>query len=128
MYMIAEGQLTVVQTPMVDRLLLTGLQGLVVVGLLGISILATHLLVRAVRAETGDFRTRDAKLVLAGASVLFVLGLARLTVTDGIPAESLASVALGFAAVTYLLYTARPELFERVEQEGTPGSVEDPTD
>jgi len=126
--MIAEGQLTVLQTTVTDQLLLTSLQGLVVVGFLGISVLAAHLLVRAVRTETGDFRTRDAKVMLAGASVLFIVGFTRLTVTDGIPSEALASVVLGFAGVTYLLYTARPELFERTEHNGTPASVEEPTD
>jgi uncharacterized membrane protein len=128
MYMIAEGQLTVLQTIVTDRLLLTVLQGLVVVGFLGTSLLAAHLLVRAVRTDTGEFRTRDAKLMLAGASVMFVLGFTRLTATDGIPAEPLASVALGFAGVAYLLYTTRPELFERAEDDRTPASVEEPTD
>jgi hypothetical protein len=128
MYMIAEGQLTVLQTTVIDQLLLTVLQGLVVVGFLGISVLAAHLLVRAVRTETGEFRTRDAKLMLAGASLLFVLGFTRLTATDGVPAATLASVALGFAGVTYLLYTTRPELFERAEHDRTPASVDEPTD
>jgi hypothetical protein len=128
MYMIAEGQLTVFQTTVTDQLLLTSLQGLVVVGFLGISVLVSHLLVRAVRTETGDFRTRDAKLMLAGASVLFIVGFTRLTVTDSVPAATLASVALGFAGVTYLLYTARPELFERAEHDRTPASFEEPTD
>ncbi|WP_435181252.1 hypothetical protein [Halorussus sp. AFM4] len=126
--MIAEGLLPVLQTAVTDQLLLTVLQGLVVVGFLGISLLAAHLLVRAVRTDTGEFRTRDAKLMLAGASLLFVLGFTRLTVTDEIPAETLASVALGFAGVAYLLYTTRPELFERAEGDRTPGSVEEPTD
>lgn len=128
MYMIAEGLLTVLQMTVTDQLLLTVLQGLVVVGFLGISLLAAHLLVRAVRTDTGEFRTRDAKLMLAGASLLFVLGFTRLTVTDGIPAETLASVALGFAGVAYLLYTTRPELFERTEDDRTSASVEEPTD
>lgn len=126
--MIAEGQLTVLQTIVTDRLLLTVLQGLVVVGFLGISTLAVHLLVRAVRTDTGDLRTRDTKLMLVGASLLFIVGFTRLTITRGVPAETLASVALGFAGVTYLLYTTRPELFKRAEHDRPPASVEEPTD
>jgi uncharacterized membrane protein len=126
--MIAEGQLTVLQTTVTDQLLLSVLQGLVIVGFVGLSLLAAHLLVRAIRTDTGEFRTRDAKVMLAGASLLFVVGFTRLTLTDGIPAEALASVALGFVGVAYLLYTTRPDLFDRAEDNRTPASVDEPTD
>jgi hypothetical protein len=120
-------QLTALQTTVLDQVLLTGLQGLVVVGFLATGLLAAHLLVRAVRSETGEFRIRDARLVLVGASVLFVIGFTRLVTADTVPAESLAGVALGFVGVTYLLYTARPELFDRPDRDGTFASTEDPT-
>ncbi len=126
--MITEGQLTVLQTTVTDQLLLSVLQGLVVVGFVGLSLLAAHLLVRAIRTDTGEFRTRDAKVMLAGAGLLFIVGFTRLTLTDGIPAEALASVALGFVGVAYLLYTTRPDLFDRAEDNRTPASVDEPTD
>lgn len=126
--MITEGQLTVLQTTVTDQLLLSMLQGLVVVGFVGLSLLAAHLLVRAIRTDTGEFRTRDAKVMLAGAGLLFIIGFTRLTLTDGIPAEALASVALGFVGVAYLLYTTRPDLFDRAEDNRTPASVDEPTD
>jgi uncharacterized membrane protein len=126
--MITEGQLTVLQTTVTDQLLLSVLQGLVVVGFVGLSLLAAHLLVRAIRTDTGEFRTRDAKVMLAGAGLLFIIGFTRLTLTDGVPAEALASVALGFVGVAYLLYTTRPDLFDRAEDNRTPASVDEPTD
>jgi uncharacterized membrane protein len=126
--MITEGQLTVLQTTVTDQLLLSVLQGLVVVGFVGLSLLGAHLLVRAIRTDTGEFRTRDAKVMLAGAGLLFIIGFTRLTLTDGVPAEALASVALGFVGVAYLLYTTRPDLFDRAEDNRTPASVDEPTD
>jgi hypothetical protein len=94
----------------------------------GFSLLGAHLLVRAIRTDTGEFRTRDAKVMLAGAGLLFIIGFTRLTLTDGVPAEALASVALGFVGVAYLLYTTRPDLFDRAEDNRTPASVDEPTD
>jgi hypothetical protein len=125
--MIVQTQPVVLQTAAIDRVLLTVLQGLVVVGFLGISALTAHLLVRAFRTDNGEFRTRDARLMLAGAGVLFVAGFATLVVTGGVPAESLAGIALGVAGVTYLLYTARPELFSRPDPDGTSAATDRPT-
>ena len=125
--MISETELIALQTNAVDRVLLTVLQGIAVVGFLGISALAAHLLVQAFRTENGDFRIRDAKIMLAGASVLFVIGFTRLVITDSTPTESLAAVALGFTGVTYLLYTTRPELFERVDRDEASRPVDDIT-
>lgn len=123
--MITETVPITLQVSVVDRVLLTVLQGVTVVGFLGISALAAHLLVRAFRTETGNLRIRDAKFMLAGASVLFVIGFTRLVITDGTPRESLAAVVLGFTGVTYLLYTTRPELFERADRDETSRTVDD---
>jgi hypothetical protein len=123
--MSTETEVIALQVDVVDRVLLTVLQGITVVGFLGISALASHLLVRAFRAENGEFRIRDAKIMLAGASVLFVIGFTGLVSADGTPTESLAAVALGFTGVTYLLYTTCPELFERADRGETSGSVDD---
>jgi hypothetical protein len=125
--MLTETELLLLQTNVVDRVLLTVLQGITVVGFLGISALAAHFLVQAVRTENGDFRIRDAKIMLAGAGVLFVIGFTRLVITDGTPTESLAAVALGFTGVTYLLYTTRPELFERADRDEPSRPVNDTT-
>lgn len=92
------------------------------------SILATHLLVQAVQTENDGLRVRDATVVLAGAGVLFSIGFTRLVTVDNTPREGLAGIALGFAGVTYLLYTARPELFELSEQDETTTVAEDPPD
>jgi hypothetical protein len=123
--MTIEALFVALQVGVVDRTLLTVLHGVTVVGFLGISALAVHLLVRALRTGNGDVRGRDVRIMLAGASVLFVVGFARLVVTDGTPAGSLAAVALGFTGVTYLFYTTRPDLFERVRRDETPGPVDD---
>jgi threonine/homoserine/homoserine lactone efflux protein len=117
----------ILQTTLSEQVLLTVLQALTVIGYLGVSALAVHLLVGAARRETGAFRPRDARLVLAGATVLFVVAFANLVVTDGIPHESLAGLALGFAGVTYLLYTAWPALFERPDRDATPTPTEETT-
>lgn len=127
-HMITEAQFVALQTATIEQVLLTVLQGLVVVGFLGVSVLAAHLLVQAFRTENGEFRIRDARLMLAGAGVLFVTGFTSLVVTDGVSAGSLAGVALGFAGVTYLLYTARPELFTRFGRDGTSASTDRPID
>jgi hypothetical protein len=124
--MTAETQLVALQATVIEQALLTVLQALVVAGFLGVSALAAHLLVRAFRSENGELRLRDARLMLGGASVLFIVGFARLVVTDGAPSESLAGLALGFAGVTYLLYTVRPELFKLADRDETATSVEDP--
>jgi uncharacterized membrane protein len=99
------------QVNVVDSLLLTLLQAVTVAALLGVGVLTVHLLVRALRARHGRLRDRDARLVLAAAGVLFVVGFGRLVVADGAPSGSLAGVALGGAAAAYLLYLARPTLF-----------------
>lgn len=99
------------QSSVADRALLTVLQVLVALALLGLGVLVAHLAVRAVRTEPGAIRLRDARLILAGAGVLFVVGFVDLVPVDGVPSGSLASLALGFAGVAYLLYTVRPALF-----------------
>jgi hypothetical protein len=105
-----------------ETVLFTLLQALTVAGFLFVGVAAAHLLVRALRAEhDGRLRERDARLVLAGAVVLFVVGFTRVvgdSVVGGVESASLAAVALGFSGVTYLLYTARPGLFELPEGDG----------
>lgn len=101
-----------IQVDLLDSLLLTVLQVLVALGLVGASLLGVHLLVRALQADHGRLRDREARYVLAAAGVLFAVGLGRLVVIDGTPSEGLASVALAFATVTYLLYVTRPTVFE----------------
>lgn len=123
--MITETQLVALQTA-TDQVLLTALQGLTVAGFLGIGVLVAHLLVQAFQTENGEFRIRDARVMLAGSGVLFVTGFATLVVTDGVPTESLAGVALAFTGVTYLLYTARPGLFTRSDRDGTSASSDRP--
>jgi hypothetical protein len=100
------------QASVVDSVLLAVLHGLTVVAFLAISLATVSLLVGALRAEHGRLRDREARIILVAAGVLFVAGFARLVVTDGVPNESLAGVALGFAAVAYLLSLARPALFD----------------
>jgi hypothetical protein len=126
--MTVETTIVAFQATVADQILLTLLQGLVVVGFLGVSILVTHLLVQAVQTENDGLRVRDATVVLAGAGVLFSIGFTRLVTVDNTPREGLAGIALGFAGVTYLLYTARPELFELSEQDETTTVAEDPPD
>jgi hypothetical protein len=67
-----------------------------------------------------------AVFMLAGAGVLFIIGFTQLVTGGNVPREGLAGIALGFAGVTYLLYAARPELFELGEQDETTTVVEDP--
>jgi hypothetical protein len=81
---------------------------------------AVHLLIGALRAEHGRLRDREARFVLAAAGVLFVAGFGRLVVADAAPHGSLAGVVLGFTALVYLLYLARPELFELPTQDEPP--------
>jgi hypothetical protein len=105
-----------------ETVLFTLLQALTVAGFLLVGVAAVHLLVRALRAEhDGRLRERDARLVLAGAAVLFVVGFAQVvgdSVVGGVESASLAAVVLGFCGVTYLLYTARPGLFEVAKNDG----------
>jgi hypothetical protein len=123
--MISGTELMPLQIAIADRVLSTVLQGATVAGFIGVSALAAHLLVRAFRTEGGSLRVRDAQIMLAGASLLFVTGFTNLVVSDGAPSESLAAVALGFAGVAYLLYTRGPELFERADRDETPRPLED---
>jgi hypothetical protein len=123
--MIAETQLVALQATLIEQALMTVVQGLVVVGFLGVSVLAAHLLIRAFRGENSELSPRDTKIMLAGATVLFVIGFTRLVITDGTRTESLAAVALGFTGVTYLLYATRPELFERADRDETSRPVDD---
>jgi len=112
------------QASVVDSVLLTVLQAVTVVAFLLGGVAAVHLLVRALRADHGRLRDREARLVVAAAGGLFVVGFARLAITDGAPHGSLAAVALGFAAIAYLLYLARPALFEMPEQDETAGEAD----
>lgn len=112
------------QASVVDNVLLTALQGLAIVGILGFSLSGVHLLVRALRAEHGRLRNREAWFVLVAAGVLFVTGFARLVVADGVPSGSLAFVALGFIPVAYLLYLAQLALFEPSAQDKTTGEAD----
>jgi hypothetical protein len=103
----------------VDGALLTAVRGLAVVAFLAIGVVAVHLLVGAFRAEHGRLRDREARLVVVAAGVVFVAGFARLAVADGADHGSLAGVALGFTAIAYLPYLARPVPFELPADDGT---------
>ena len=100
-----------------DRISLTILQILTVVAFLVVAVTAVHVLVRVLQKERGRLRDQDARLVLAAAGTLFVVGFAQLVVTDGVAHENLAAVALGFTAVAYLLYLVRPTLFEMADSD-----------
>jgi hypothetical protein len=115
---------TALQAEFVDQALLALLQALVVVGFLAVGVAAAYLFVRALRTEHGRLRDREARFVLAGAAVLFVVGFARLVTVDAVAHESLAAVALGFTAVVYLLSLARPALFD-VSASSENGGVSD---
>jgi threonine/homoserine/homoserine lactone efflux protein len=97
------------------------------VAFLGVGVVTAHLLVRALQAEHGRLRDREARFVLVGAGVLFVVGFAQLVVSVEGAQEGLAAVALGFTAVAYLLYLSRPALFGTSEQDERNGSVDEKT-
>ena len=109
----------VLQTGVLEHISLTILRSLTIVAFLVIAVTAAHVLVRELRNERGQFRYREARLVLVGAGTLFVTWFAQLVVADGVAHESLTAVALGFTAVAYLLYSACPALFEMPESVGT---------
>jgi hypothetical protein len=115
------------QTDVFDQVLLVVLQGLVTVAFLGIGVVVAHLLVRALRTEYGRLRDREARFVLVGAGVLFVVGFARLVVVVEGAQGSLAAIVLGFTAVTYLLYLGRPTLFETPGQDQRNETVDERT-
>jgi uncharacterized membrane protein YgdD (TMEM256/DUF423 family) len=95
------------------RVWLTILQALTVAAFLAVGIGAVRAIERAFRDEDGRLRRRESRFLLASAAALFTVGFAGAVAAETVSHESLAALALGFAAVASLLYGARPELFDR---------------